>query len=751
MKTRSLAKLFAKRPRTVIFMFTLVTIVIALQARNIYIESDFSNYLPRDDPTLQLYDEINREFEIGSTIIILISQNGMRFDYVTDYEVLDEMDGIYDVLVRNPERYGEYTGIASVRSLSVLICEENSRDLPFGNNREDIPHDENLISTYMERPAIVGMEGILYTTDLHYAVIIVQLEDDADYDVVLSNVEDAVEKRGTKHVNMTITGTIAMQKAIQEKSMFNILFIFPVSLIFISIVLFYFHRTFKGIIIAFLPPAFAIALTFGTLGAISPELSVISVAIVSLLMGLGVDYSIHLMNRLSEEKTIEDMTLRIEKILRSTGKAVLLSTVTTFIGFGSLMISSMSPMVSFGFGCAIGILFCFISAIILVPCLVVILKFDRTGSIPSWKKFAKFTVNNRKRIILIAGFFAIMSLIVLPQIRTDVNYFDMAPSDIPELNAMFEYSDEFGNGGNFNAFMIETDSGGLENPAVVEAIYNMTEVMRARGVQVTTIADTLKEINDIFEINVIVEKLANITDADKIFYDKVFEQGLVNKDRSKTVAIVTVPIGISIEEIEELVNEVNSIASEYTNKNLIPENGHVSQLTGQDAINIVVNNKLKDEQIRSMIVALILVLAALILIFNSSVYGFLTMIPVCFILIWEPGFLVTFNIPLSLLTITIASIMIGIGIDYGIHITHRFREELANGKSKVDATITAIEKTGISLLEAALTTIAGISAILAINIAALNQFVIVVIFMVSVSCIGAALLLPAFYKSRFVK
>ena len=71
--------------------------------------------------------------------------------------------------------------------------------------------------------------------------------------------------------------------------------------------LFYFHRTFKGIIIAFLPPAFALALTFGTLGTINPELSIISVAIVSLLMGLGVDYSIHLMNRLAEEKTIEDM------------------------------------------------------------------------------------------------------------------------------------------------------------------------------------------------------------------------------------------------------------------------------------------------------------------------------------------------------------------------------------------------------------------------------------------------------------
>ena len=127
------------------------------------------------------------------------------------------------------------------------------------------------------------------------------------------------------------------------------------------------------------------------------------------------------------------------------------------------------------------------------------------------------------------------------------------------------------------------------------------------------------------------------------------------------------------------------------------------------------------------------------------------MIPVFFVLMWEPGFLVALDIPLSLVTISIAAIMVGIGIDYGVHITHRFREEMSNGSTKIDAIKTSIEKTGSSLVEAALTTIAGICAIYFVNIDTLNEFVTVVVLMTALSCIAAALILPIFYNLKFVK
>ena len=118
---------------------------------------------------------------------------------------------------------------------------------------------------------------------------------------------------------------------------------------------------------------------------------------------------------------------------------------------------------------------------------------------------------------------------------------------------------------------------------------------------------------------------------------------------------------------------------------------------------------------------------------------------------WEPGFLVLFDIPLSVITISIASIMIGIGIDYGIHLTQRVREGRAAGMSKIDATKNAIEKTGLSLVEAAATTTAGLLAILVANIPLIQQFGIVVILMTLFSLVATILILPVFYSLRFIK
>jgi predicted RND superfamily exporter protein len=393
-----------------------------------------------------------------------------------------------------------------------------------------------------------------------------------------------------------------------------------------------------------------------------------------------------------------------------------------------------------------GILFCFLSSIILAPTLSLLLKFEKVGHIQIWSSFADFIIKYKKRIIVIATFFVVMSLILLPQMKTDVNYFDMAPQGIPELEKLLEYSENFG-GGNFNALLVETDPQGLTYPEVIDAIYEFSEEVRKEGINVYSLADDVKKINDILRREEIIERLNEFVDVETLVYDMVAEAGIVDEDFSTTILLVYIPLGRSMEENEGDVNTVNQLAAQT----YIPRNGRISQLTGTDAINVAINKKLADEQTRSMIVAILLVLACLIIIFNSSIYGFLTMIPVGFVLMWEPGFLVALNIPLSVVTISIASIMIGVGIDYGVHITHRVREELERGLSKTRATKIAIEKTGLSLVEAATTTVAGVASIFFIGILALQEFAIVIIIMTTLSCIGAALILPVFYDFRYLR
>lgn len=746
MNTRLLAKILVERPRTVILVYTIITIIVGFQATNIYMESDLSTFLPKDDPTVQLWEKMDDEFQIGTTIIIYVEADDIR-----DPEVLKEMDRVTSSpLVNKYENdKGKHDGIFSARSLAQYVKIENAKSSVPGDFGGEgvykIPDDPNLISQYMSRLTIQQVKGTLFTNTYDTAVILLQLAEDADYNTIQSNVEKAIDHRGTFYSKMTVTGTTAMQNAIQKTTMEYFQIIFVIAIASVSLVLFIFHRTVKGIIIALFPTAYSIALTFGVLGVIQPQLTILSVSIVALLLGLGVDYSVHMMNRFAEEKR-GDMIEKTAFILSSTGKAIMLSTITTIIGFGSLMISSMSPIVLFGFGCAIGIFFAFISTILLTPSLSILLQFKKDGVIPKWGKLSSIILSNKSRIIVIAVFFAFMSLIVLPQTETDTNYFDMAPQDIPELVKLVEYSENFG-GANYNAIMIETEPQGLTYPEVIDAIYDMEERMREEGIELYSLIDAVKEANDILERNDIINRLSEFAGVDEIIFDLIAQEGLVDEDFSKTLIIVYMPTGLSMQQIEEKVATVNRIAAETD----IPRNGKVSALTGQDAINVAINRKLTDEQTRSMIIAILLVLAALIFIFKSSLYGILTMIPVAFVLMWEPGFLVAFDIPLNVITISIASIMIGIGIDYGVHIMHRVHEEMDHGLAKTDAIKRAIERTGLSLVEAAMTTIAGISSIFFISIPALQEFALVIILMTAFSCIGAALILPVFFDLKIIK
>lgn len=726
MRLSNFAELLVKRPKTVLLVFTIITFMVGSQVANLYMVSDMGVYLPKNEPTVQLLDRIEQEWSLGSTIIIYVEGSD-----VLDLDVLKDIDKVTQLI--DPYRHdeGKLDGVITSTSIVTLIKQENSLPYPFGTGKYELPGSEYQIKRYVAE--LGNARKTLLTDDLTATAITFVLRNDIDADKILAKAEDAISN---VHTKMTLIGTLPMNAAIKERSIRNMAIIFPLAVLFTAIVIMFFHRDLKGLLIVFLPPIYSIILTFGFLGVFAPELTMISIAIVALLIGLGVDYSIHLMNRFTEESS-NNIASRVEKILRTTGKAVLLSTATTMIGFSSLMISAMPPMINFGLGCTVGILFSFISTVVMVPPLLAILKFEKKEKVYRWKRLAGFAIDNSERILLFGCIIAVLSLMVLPQVGTDVNYYELAPKDEMVIEKTMEFSERFGMSGNLDIILVEGD---LKDPEVLKAIDDMEEKMRDIGISAYSVVDGIKRIN----LGRIPERgllLDNI-------YPILIKQGMafVDEKYSKTLISLNVPSGLSIDEYTALVQRINEII-DSTN---IPD-GHIYHVTGATAINVAINNILFEQQIRSLFISLLFVFAALIIIFRSSLYALLTMIPIGFVLVWEPGILVTLDISLSVITIVIASIIVGTGIDYGIHITQRLREELRYGLKKREAVKKAIEKTGLSLVEAALTTVAGLLAVYFVNVPALQSFVKVIIAMILLSLVGAVFILPAFYRLKMVK
>jgi predicted RND superfamily exporter protein len=152
-----------------------------------------------------------------------------------------------------------------------------------------------------------------------------------------------------------------------------------------------------------------------------------------------------------------------------------------------------------------------------------------------------------------------------------------------------------------------------------------------------------------------------------------------------------------------------------------------------------------------MLTELLLIFACVIIGFCSTGLGFVALLPILFVVAWEPGSLVMFGIPLSLVNVTIASIILSSGIDYGIIITQRLKEERVNGFSKTDALQKTIETSGWSIVTASTTTMVALFATFAVNIPMIHQFSIIVITLYSFSVIAAFCIIPAVYTSKLVK
>lgn len=721
-----LAEILVKRSGIILLVYTIVVFIVAMKAQNLYMETDMMKFLPEDEPSVTLMNYIIRNWNMGDSIIVYVES-----DDILSPDVLRDIDYVVNKVNTYRHDNGNIDGVASENSITTLIKVENSLPPPLGEGKFELPTDENKIRKYVARMG--EWRKTLITDDYKATAIFFTISPCANADQIMSRLDSAIDNVTTQ---MTMVGNLPLSQSMRENTLKNMTIIFPLSILFVAIILFTFHRSFKGLLVAFLPTSYSILLTFGILGTFRPQLTMISLAIVALLMGLGVDYSIHLMNRFLEEEG--DLIEKARKSFKTTGRAILLSSITTAIGFGSLMISSMPPLADFGFGCAIGIILCYISTMVMVVPLMVILGFKKRIKFPAWKKLAEFSVENSKRIILLGVIIAALSLSVYPKVETDVNYLAMLSQNDPIVQKYLEFSEKFGLSGALNVILVRGD---MESPEVIEQIYNMEEEIRnnpiihSSNVTVTSIADILKRINlgylpkDRTKIQLIYAFLKDQMDL------------LVDENYTETLIQVNIPAGLSIVQQKRVVEAINSIISNFT-----ITGGKAYPMTGSTAISVSINDILMDQQLRSMLVSLLLVFAVLIIIFGSTKHAFMAMVPVIFVLLCEPSVLILLDVPLTVVTISIASIIVGTGVDYGVHITKRYLEGVDAGMLRDEAMIRAIEGTGLSLLEASLTTVAGLASVYFVNVIVLQQFMKVVIAMILLSMLAAVFLMPALFR-----
>jgi len=130
-----------------------------------------------------------------------------------------------------------------------------------------------------------------------------------------------------------------------------------------ALMIFIFIKSVEGTLVVLVPPLIGIGVTLGIMGAFGPPLSIMNMVILPSLVGISVDNGIHIFHRFVQEGT----SANIAEIMQTTGRAAVLTTLTTLIGFGGMITASMGGLRSMALLAIIGFLSCLIMTWFLLP------------------------------------------------------------------------------------------------------------------------------------------------------------------------------------------------------------------------------------------------------------------------------------------------------------------------------------------------------------------------------------------------
>ncbi|MEZ8001480.1 MAG: MMPL family transporter [Candidatus Poseidoniaceae archaeon] len=551
----------------------------------------------------------------------------------------------------------------------------------------------------------------------------------------------------------------------------------------------------KVVIISGLPTLCAVFWTLGIIGWLNYEVTMTVIIVGPILLALGVSYGLHITNRYAEETGSK--TEKMRGALSSTGKAVFLSAVTTVIGFISLVFTPMAPIQTVGIALSGGIVVVYILTMFMVPNLTLLLDL-RKPKHPPLKLFVNIVEVPMKYNRAVIALFGILILISATygqaNVKENIDMLKMAPDDEDSVKAMIKYSDEF-NSGQLGMVLVQANLTGdtsievsQQDPAenlrqidTLEGLLNdvpdtsavsIVFLMKSSGIAPTVACAGCSELvqsmpllpQDIKDTAAVLLDtsvsggasfwdLLTSPDAyglpasrqSEVFLLNVFYSSITDETRGifisenfdRSLILVDMPY-IAVADTISSVEEINDLTGTFSGTE---PGDYATDLTGVAPTTIEVNELIVGSQWTSLGFAVILTLITLAIVFKDIKYSIWTTSPVIATVALQWLVMWRMDVDLSLVTVMIGSILVGVGVDFSIHISNRIRE-LGGG---LDAIRTAAIGTGMSLFEAAVVTTLGMLTAYQIPIPAIAPFITVILILLWVAAASALILLPAIF------
>ncbi|MCK9292633.1 MAG: MMPL family transporter [archaeon] len=377
-----LAVIQSKYKYIILIITVLLSIFFIFGLTNIQMETDFSKMSPSDLEIFKLNDKITSNFGGNDIVVVLF-----RFDKTSDYK--SEYNDI-----RNPEI------INYLKTLETEYRKEASVDTVFSAatylGSFNLNSVDEVKSAIDMMPALNQFFSKDYTTTVLY--LTADLSGNQDKTIALTNmISDKLENiQKPSGIEYMVTGSAPVGVTVLDILGRDAIKTLILAAIIILLLLFITEFSIIKGIVVFSPIFLGVIWTIGTMGWLNLKLSVATVGIGAMILGLGVEYGVFLNTRYKEERDKGKTQLEALKIaVPAIGSAILGSGLTTIVGFLALTLSVMPMLQDLGKSLAIGIGFSLFISIFIAPAIIII--FEDLGIIFARKMhslYGNITIKN---------------------------------------------------------------------------------------------------------------------------------------------------------------------------------------------------------------------------------------------------------------------------------------------------------------------------------------------------------------------
>ncbi|MFQ5416835.1 MAG: RND family transporter, partial [Myxococcota bacterium] len=733
--------------RLVIALLAVITAALGTFAARIEFDNSIESYFLEND--LRDYHRFLDEF--GTDEFVVVAFGGEDVFSVENFALID-------ALSRGLEELPHVRRVISLTTAQVVSGRGDSVD--FGDLAADLPRTHEELAEIRSRVfADPILPGTLVSPDGRNTAVAAEIDHiigEFDYKVeLLEEIRTLLALLGAQTgKTFSMGGTAVLDDAVFRYTERDQMLFFPVMIVLIVGVM---YGMFGRVTTAFLPllvVLISVIWTYGVMSLLGYKINIISTILGPLLMAVGIADSMHFIADYAQEASRRDATA-LESVrcsFRSVLGPCVMTSVTTILGLLALQSADLVPIRQFGLVAAVGVFSALVVTVLLLPILLAALPVSRvvdSGRIRSGRASALLSWlgawhRGRAAIVLVACLVAAgpaaFSLRHLTVGTNSLDYFrerDLVRADTEWIDAKI--------GGTTSLeFLIEADAqDAFTEPALLERIESFQAYLRGvPGItKVFSAADLVKTLNRAFhggrEQSFRIPGSSALIAQELVVVDGTEDlDALLSRDRSRARITARVAMDASRELAHDMPEVEARMRQIFGDAATVTPTGIIYLMHRMEAY-------LLSSQVKSFLLAFVVVTVVTALALRSLTLGALAMIPNLLPILFVLALMSLLDIPLDVGTVMLAGVALGLVVDDTIHFLYRFKEQRREARDPREAIARAMSLSGRPIVFTSLVLALGFSVLVLASFNPVTNFGILAGAVIVLALIFDLVVLPA--------